>query len=95
MGRDLWLRLRRAAGFEIFCVRRARLKLANPESLVQRPHKQCRGFYGLDLLSVRLEPAFQPLAPVIGLNHETPGKRWKSVSAVWTVPRYSTAKAPS
>jgi len=37
----------------------------------------------------------QLLAPVIGLNHETPGKRWKSVSAVWTVPRYSSAKAPS
>jgi hypothetical protein len=37
-------------------------------------------------MSVRLEPAFQPLAPVIGLNHETPGKRWKSVSAVWAVP---------
>jgi hypothetical protein len=31
-------------------------------------------------MSVSLEPAFQPLAPVIGLNHETPGKRWKSVS---------------
>jgi hypothetical protein len=40
------------------------------------------GGHGVAEYVLQCLQSFYPMAPVIGLNHETPGNRWKSVSAV-------------